>query len=131
MKIDHKVFYAIILALLLNECKIAGCITNRVDPDQMLRFCPSVPSQFALLEKFSVSLAHPVFKYPLHERTSGLSDTEWPALPVSPASRSSASFATAVSSVHVAKTSYAKSLAVPSVRYVFGQTGLSKQCRPR
>ena len=75
MKIDRKIFYAIILALLLNECKIAGCVTNRVDPDKTPRFCPSVPSQFAPLphpqnqppEKFSVFLAHPVFKYPLHE----------------------------------------------------------------
>ena len=102
MKIDHKILYAIILALLLNECKIAGCVTNRVVSDKTPRFCPSVPSQFATLEKFSVSLAHPVFKYPLHERTSGLSDTERPALPIGPASRTSAFFATAVPLVHVA-----------------------------
>ena len=51
------------------------------------------------VEKFSASLAHPVFKYPLHERTSGLSATKWPALPVGPASRTSASFATAVPKV--------------------------------
>ena len=55
----------------------------------------------------------------------------WPALPVDPASRTSASFATAVPSVYVAKTLYAKSVAVPSDWYVFRQTSLSKQCRLR
>ena len=79
MEIDHKLFYAIIFALLLNECKIAASVTKRVDSDQTPRFRPSVPSQFASptprVETSSVSLAHPVFKDPLHERTSGLSVT--------------------------------------------------------
>ena len=131
MEIDHKIFYAIIFALLLNECKIAGSVTSRVDFDQTRVFAPrSLRSLSPRVEKFSVSLAHPVFKDPLHETTSGLLDTR-PALPVGPASWTSASFATAVPSVHVAKTLSAKSVALPSVRYVFGQTSLSKQCRPR
>ena len=79
----------------------------RQDFDFALRSICSLPPRF---EKFSVSLAPPVFKYPLHERNSGLSDTEWPALPVSLDSRTSASFASFAMAVPLAKISDVKSV---------------------
>ena len=129
MEIDHKIFYAIILVLLLNECKIAGCVTNREDPDQTPRFCPPPPpppplphthTHTPLESRSLVYLWHTRFSIIIYMREllvyRTLIDLHYLLAqllgPRLPSQRQFHRFA------------------LPSVRYTSGQTGLSKSVDP-